>query len=51
MINMPTMGFWETIQYTIIHFVIAVISTLDSGVLMFLLIYYGIPLLIDATTM
>jgi hypothetical protein len=49
--QLPGMGFWETIQYIAIHFIFAVFSALVSGVLMFLLIYYGIPLLIDAAMM
>jgi len=47
MIDMQSMGFWDTLYYIVTHFLIAVFGALVSGLLMFLLIFIGIPLLIQ----
>jgi hypothetical protein len=46
MINMPSMGFWNTLRYIAMHFLIAVVGALVTGLMVFVIIYYGIPLLI-----
>ena len=44
--NMPSMGFFGTLGYIIKQFLIAVAGAVLSGALVFLLIAFGIPLLI-----
>lgn len=44
--NMPSMGFLDTARYILIHFFIAVAGAVLTGVLVFVLIAYGIPFLI-----
>jgi hypothetical protein len=45
--RMPEMGFIDTIKYTLMHFLIAVVGAVLSGIFMFVLIAYGIPFLIE----
>jgi hypothetical protein len=40
---MPPMGFWNTVQYVVTCFILAVLGSLLSGLILFLLIAYGIP--------
>lgn len=47
MTEMPKMGFIDSIKYILTHFVIMLIGTLISMVLIFILIAFGIPLLIQ----
>lgn len=44
--NMPSMGFFNTAKYILNQFLIAVAGTIVTGVLVFVLIAYGIPFLI-----
>ena len=43
MINMPSMGFCDTLHYIAMHFLVAVIGALVTGLMAFAIIYYGIP--------
>ena len=43
LINMPPMGFWNTVQYVVICFILAILGSLLSGLILFLMIAYGIP--------
>ncbi len=45
-IDIPAMGFWDTLYYIAMHFLIAVFGALVTGLMAFVIIYYGIPLLI-----
>lgn len=44
--NMPPMGFFSTLWYILMQFLIAVAGAVLSGALVFILIAFGIPLLI-----
>ncbi len=46
MIDMPAMGVCQTLYYTAMHFLVAVFGAVLSGLMAFVIIYYGIPLLI-----
>lgn len=47
MAEMPKMGFIDSIKYILTHFVIMLIRTFISMLLIFILIAFGIPLLIQ----
>jgi hypothetical protein len=42
--NMPAMGFLETLRYFIFQMVITIVAALVTGMLLFSMIAYGIPL-------
>jgi hypothetical protein len=44
--HMPYMGFFETLLYIFIQFLIAVVGAVLTGIWVFVLIAYGIPFLI-----
>ena len=46
MLDMPQMGFKDTCYYIIVHFLILVAGALLSGLLIFVMIAYGIPALL-----
>jgi len=46
MIEMPAMGLLDTLYYIAMHFLVAVVGALVTGLMAFVIIYYGIPLLI-----
>ena len=46
LLNMPTMGFWASCRYFLINFLIAIAGVFVSGILLFLLITFGLPWLI-----
>ena len=46
LLNMPTMGFWASCRYILINFLIAIAGAFASGILLFLLITFGLPWLI-----
>jgi hypothetical protein len=46
LLNMPVMGFWASCRYILINFLIAIAGVLISGILLFLLITFGLPWLI-----
>ena len=48
MLDMPKMGFKDTCYYIIVHFLILVASALLSGLLIFVMIAFGIPALLSA---
>ena len=43
MIEMPSMGLFDTLYYVAMHFLIAIVGALLSGLMAFVIIYYGIP--------
>lgn len=45
LLNMPSMGFVDSIRYIIMHFILSVLGAGLTGILVFLLIAYGIPFL------
>ena len=45
--NMPPMGFIDTMNFIFMHFIIAVVGAFMTGIMVFLLVAYGIPLFID----
>ena len=47
--NMPSMGFLDTVKYVLLQFLIAVAVSVLSGVLIFVLIGYGIPFLLTGS--
>ena len=47
--NMPSMGFLDTLKYILMQFLMVVVGSVISGVLMFLLIAFGIPFLITGS--
>ncbi len=49
MLEMPSMGFKDTIYYIVMHFLIAIVGAVLSGLMIFVMIAYGVPALI--TTM
>jgi hypothetical protein len=46
MSHMPSMGFWDTILYALIHFVLTVLGALLTCVWIYLLLVYGLPFFI-----
>jgi hypothetical protein len=46
MINMPTMGFVDTLFLILVQFIAGLVGAIVTGVLYFLLIGFGIPYLI-----
>lgn len=46
LLKMPAMGFWESINYILTSFLIALAGVFVSGILLFLLIAFGLPWLI-----
>ncbi len=46
LLNMPTMGFWASCRYILTSFLIAIAGVFVSGILLFLLITFGLPWLI-----
>jgi hypothetical protein len=46
MLDMPRMGFKDTCYYIIVHFLILVAGAFLSGLLIFVMIAYGIPALL-----
>jgi hypothetical protein len=44
--SMPKMGFIETVLASLVHLVISIIAAVVTGALAFVLIAYGIPLLL-----
>ena len=49
--NMPKMGFMDSCHYVVTRFVIAVIASLIGGLLVFILIAFGLPALLNAALM
>lgn len=47
LVNMPSMGFLDSVRYILIHFLITIVVAVLSGVWVFLLIAYGVPFLIS----
>lgn len=45
--DMPKMGFIDSCKYIALHFIFAIIGTVLSAALVFILIAFGIPLLIQ----
>lgn len=45
--NMPSMGFFETIEYVVLHALIAIAGACLSGFLVFLFFAYVVPFLIS----
>jgi hypothetical protein len=45
--NMPSMGFFNSVRYVLMHFLIAVVGAVLTGALVFILIAYGVPFLIS----
>lgn len=48
MLNMPSMGFLDTCRYILTQFIIAVLGAVLYGLLVGLMITYGMPALISA---
>lgn len=46
MIDMPSMGIFDTLHYIAMHFLIAVVGALVTGLMAFVIVYYGIPYLL-----
>ncbi len=46
LINMPAMGFLDTLKYILMQLLLSILASIVAGVLTFLLIAYGIPILI-----
>jgi hypothetical protein len=46
LLNMPFMGFWASCRYILINFLITLAGVFVSGILLFLLITFGLPWLI-----
>jgi hypothetical protein len=46
LINMPKMGFLDSLQYMFMQLLLSLLASIFAGVLMFLLIAYGIPFLL-----
>lgn len=46
LLKMPAMGFWDSIKYILTSFLIAIAGVFVSGILLFLLITFGLPWLI-----
>ena len=46
LLNMPVMGFWASCRHILINFLIAIAGVFVSGILLFLLITFGLPWLI-----
>ena len=44
--NMPTMGFLDTVKYMLLQFLISIVAAVLTGLLIFVLIAYGIPFLL-----
>lgn len=48
MLDMPWIGFKETLYQIIVRFLIAVVGAVLSGLMVFVMIAYGIPALLKA---
>lgn len=46
LIDMPKMGFLDSLQYCLMQLLLSILASIFAAVLMFLLIAYGIPLLL-----
>ncbi|MBK7646978.1 MAG: hypothetical protein IPJ12_07455 [Betaproteobacteria bacterium] len=46
LLNMPALGFWASCRYIFTSFLITLAGVFVSGILLFLLITFGLPLLI-----
>lgn len=44
LINMPAMGFLDTLKYIFVQLAISILAAIVTGVFVFILIAYGIPL-------
>jgi len=44
---MPPMGFIETMKFITMHLLITVVGAFMTGIMVFLLVAYGIPLMFD----
>jgi hypothetical protein len=44
--EMPKMGFLDTLKYVALQFVVSIIGSIISGLLIFILVAFGIPQLI-----
>lgn len=44
--NMPKMGFFDTLAYILVQFVLSIVAAVVTGALVFIVIAYGIPLLL-----
>ena len=47
LLNMPSMGFLDTIRYILLHLLITIVVAVLSGAWVFLLVAYGVPFLIS----
>lgn len=43
--RMPNMGFFDTVHYVVVHIIISLVGAVLTGLLAFIFIAYGIPLL------
>jgi hypothetical protein len=46
LINMPQMGFLDTLRYILLQLVVSIVVAILTGALVFVVIAYGIPLLL-----
>jgi hypothetical protein len=44
--NMPKMGFLDTLRYILVQLVLSIVAAVVTGALVFIVIAYGIPLLL-----
>jgi len=45
--RMPNMGFLDTLHYILTHILISIVAISAGGIMVFVLIAYGIPFLIE----
>ncbi len=45
--NMPPMGFIDTMKFIAMHLLITIVGAFMTGIMVFLLFAYGIPLFLD----
>lgn len=44
LINMPPMGFLDTLRYILLQLVVSIVAAVLTGVLVFVVVAYGIPI-------
>jgi hypothetical protein len=45
--NMPPMGFIDTMKFIAMHLLITIVGAFMTGIMVFFLVAYGIPLFLD----